>query len=492
MKAKKIGVLLIALSLCVCMFSGIALPQVTALDSSNIAILGRAFDEGKELVNNSSLVEINDGDYLTSWQLDEVGAEGEGSEWPDGTYVGIAFNTPKIIDEVAIYVEEITRYEASADGVVLEYSVDGTDFAPVPNAVWSYNEKFDEGYLVKDAVTFEAIEIKAIRLMIYKSVNKYAPKITEIKIFEAEGESTPEKPNHPLTDADFKLSLTASDADCCDIGDEYEVYITPTDIKTDAGICSYDIAEIHYDASAFSFSATDVSIDNPNFLVSASRVTDGIIRLIVTDNTEKGAALYDGEGKVTLTFTVRYTCVSEISLAGKMGGTDNQTLERLIATTDGAITVDTTQSCSFDYGEDIEPTCTEGGYYQFICTKCGDVMLEPKGEQALGHDFSVLIDSLEPTDYDDGFNEYKCSRCNETYTEIVDSLIPVYTRGDVNEDGVINSTDFMQVRKYFLEMFVFTSRDKLLAADTNEDGKINSTDFMQIRRHFLGLFDLYA
>ncbi len=61
--------------------------------------------------------------------------------------------------------------------------------------------------------------------------------------------------------------------------------------------------------------------------------------------------------------------------------------------------------------------------------------------------------------------------------------------GDVNKDGNINSTDFMQVRRAYLARYTL---DEICekAADVNGDGNVNSTDFMQIRRHFLGLFKL--
>lgn len=67
----------------------------------------------------------------------------------------------------------------------------------------------------------------------------------------------------------------------------------------------------------------------------------------------------------------------------------------------------------------------------------------------------------------------------------------VVIKGDANNDGKINSTDFMQVRREFLNLYDMTDIQKA-ASDVNGDGKINSTDFMQIRKHFLGLYDMYA
>ncbi len=64
--------------------------------------------------------------------------------------------------------------------------------------------------------------------------------------------------------------------------------------------------------------------------------------------------------------------------------------------------------------------------------------------------------------------------------------------GDVNCNGIVNSTDFMQIRKYYLGSYDFVSFASYLAADTNGDGDINSTDFMRVRRHYLGTYNLYS
>ncbi len=64
-------------------------------------------------------------------------------------------------------------------------------------------------------------------------------------------------------------------------------------------------------------------------------------------------------------------------------------------------------------------------------------------------------------------------------------------KGDVNGDGNINSTDFMQVRRAYLGLFDLDEACAK-AADVNGDGKINSTDFMQIRRHYLKLYEITA
>lgn len=59
-----------------------------------------------------------------------------------------------------------------------------------------------------------------------------------------------------------------------------------------------------------------------------------------------------------------------------------------------------------------------------------------------------------------------------------------YTPGDVNEDGLINSTDVVYLRRYIAGGYGVTINEA--AADVNDDGLINTTDAVYIRRFVAG------
>lgn len=63
-----------------------------------------------------------------------------------------------------------------------------------------------------------------------------------------------------------------------------------------------------------------------------------------------------------------------------------------------------------------------------------------------------------------------------------------YTPGDVNEDGKINSTDVILVRRDIAGGYGTKISEQ--AADVNADGRINSTDVILIRRHIAGGYDV--
>ncbi len=62
--------------------------------------------------------------------------------------------------------------------------------------------------------------------------------------------------------------------------------------------------------------------------------------------------------------------------------------------------------------------------------------------------------------------------------------------GDVDGSGTVDSTDYLQVKKTFLNDITLEGVF-LTAADTNQDGLVDSTDYLQIKNYFLGKFDLY-
>ncbi len=69
--------------------------------------------------------------------------------------------------------------------------------------------------------------------------------------------------------------------------------------------------------------------------------------------------------------------------------------------------------------------------------------------------------------------------------------LTVVVLGDVNGDGLLTSTDYMQIKKHFSNTIQLQGA-ALRAADVTGDGAIRSTDYLKIKRAFNGLEDLYA
>lgn len=75
---------------------------------------------------------------------------------------------------------------------------------------------------------------------------------------------------------------------------------------------------------------------------------------------------------------------------------------------------------------------------------------------------------------------------NPLSVEIVDGSIMVldYTPGDLNGDGVVNTTDAVMLMRYIAGGYSITINEA--AADVNDDGKINTTDVVYITRYTAG------
>ena len=59
-----------------------------------------------------------------------------------------------------------------------------------------------------------------------------------------------------------------------------------------------------------------------------------------------------------------------------------------------------------------EPTCTEGGYTTYICSRCQDSYTSDSTE-APGHDYHSVVTA--PTCTEGGYTTYTCSRCQDSY-----------------------------------------------------------------------------
>ncbi|MBR6185007.1 MAG: hypothetical protein IKQ41_01995 [Clostridia bacterium] len=72
-----------------------------------------------------------------------------------------------------------------------------------------------------------------------------------------------------------------------------------------------------------------------------------------------------------------------------------------------------------DYKQTIvqAPTCTEGGYASYTCTRCGDSYREQL--KALGHNWSSWKQTQKPTCVQDGTEERTCSRCGKKESRTV-------------------------------------------------------------------------
>ncbi len=85
-------------------------------------------------------------------------------------------------------------------------------------------------------------------------------------------------------------------------------------------------------------------------------------------------------------------------------------------------------------------------------------------------------------------NRYIATGC--TLTEEYGNEYTVIIMGDVDGSGVVDSTDYVIIKKVFLKSTSLVGA-YFVAADTETDGAITSTDYIQIKKYFLGTRDLY-
>ena len=142
-----------------------------------------------------------------------------------------------------------------------------------------------------------------------------------------------------------------------------------------------------------------------------------------------------------------------------------------------------------------KPTCTKGGYTTYTCTLCGYSFTGDK-TAAKGHTYKTQVTA--PTCTEKGFTTHTCS-CGESYVDsYVEALSHSYKNGicsvcgeknpvffgDLDEDGVITTTDTVLLRRYIAGGYGVTLNPS--AADLNSDGVLTSTDVVILRRYIAG------
>ena len=67
-----------------------------------------------------------------------------------------------------------------------------------------------------------------------------------------------------------------------------------------------------------------------------------------------------------------------------------------------------------------DPTCTDGGYTTYTCTRCGDTYTADETD-ALGHDYKAVV--TDPTCLVQGYTTHTCTRCDDSFVDTyVDAL----------------------------------------------------------------------
>lgn len=165
-------------------------------------------------------------------------------------------------------------------------------------------------------------------------------------------------------------------------------------------------------------------------------------------------------GKGAFTDCVRMTDIYCLAKAQPAGWRNDWLYE-----CDATVHWGTAKPCDHVYTtvERKDATCTEAGYEKVVCNKCGetDVIELP----ATGHSYRNGV----------------CTVCGEEGHAIMP--------GDVTGDGVIDATDYLQLKRAVLGTFDLSAEQKL-AADVTGDGVVDALDYLQVKRHVLGTFTI--
>ncbi|MBQ4239439.1 MAG: dockerin type I repeat-containing protein [Ruminococcus sp.] len=143
--------------------------------------------------------------------------------------------------------------------------------------------------------------------------------------------------------------------------------------------------------------------------------------------------------------------------------------------------------------ENVVPaSCTVDGSYDEVvyCTACQEeISRETKTIKAPGHELSLVAEVPATATKDGVKSHYACANCEKLFADAegtqevtLESLvIPAeFVRGDVNKDGVFDSTDVTVLQRVLVEYEVPSYN--AVAADVDLDGEVDAIDVTLMQR----------
>ncbi len=143
--------------------------------------------------------------------------------------------------------------------------------------------------------------------------------------------------------------------------------------------------------------------------------------------------------------------------------------------------------------ENVVPaSCTVDGSYDEVvyCTACQEeISRETKTIKAPGHELSLVAEVPATATKDGVKSHYACANCEKLFADAEGTqevtpeslVIPAeFVRGDVNKDGVFDSTDVTVLQRVLVEYEVPSYN--AVAADVDLDGEVDAIDVTLMQR----------
>lgn len=129
----------------------------------------------------------------------------------------------------------------------------------------------------------------------------------------------------------------------------------------------------------------------------------------------------------------------------------------------------------------------DGSNYGVSLSDYGDLTTDYKEIKIPLKDFGADLKNIKYLRFE-GTGTAKVLRIEEI--KLSKAARPVLEYGDLNEDGIINSSDYVLITRYILEVInSFPGSCGEQAADLNGDGRINTIDAAILKRYLLEIIN---